>query len=367
MNKKNTAWILRIVVALLFIISAIAKIAKGWIPDFPFIDFAPNFAISTFEVKQLYSLGFSESWAPYFSRTLIGIEFALGFLLLHNHYLKKITIPATISLLGIFIIHLSYEVITKGNTGNCGCFGELLPMSPVEAILKNIVAIGLLIWLWKILDPDPKSNVWILTTIILGCILALFMIAPIKANSAAISNSITNGNSVTDTTFIDSLKISTNKNSSIESIKKDSIITITKTKEEFKKDSGPKQGKSGFTTYFSDLDNGKKILCFFAPGCEHCQATARQLNELSKKHKNFPEVRILFMDEETEKIDAFFKIAGRKYPYQIIDVVTFWTQIGTGKNTPGVFYYWNGNLQKWYEGIEVNEFKKNEFEKIVNK
>ena len=90
MKKEQLAWVLRVTIAALFLISALAKIAKGWIPEFPFIDFSPNFAISTFEVKQLYPLGFSEELASYFSRTLIGIEFALGFLLLNNNYLKKL-------------------------------------------------------------------------------------------------------------------------------------------------------------------------------------------------------------------------------------------------------------------------------------
>ena len=33
-------------------------------------------------------------------------------------------------------------------------------MTPVEAIIKNIIAIGLLIWLFKILPADGKSNFW---------------------------------------------------------------------------------------------------------------------------------------------------------------------------------------------------------------
>nr|WP_305069764.1 MauE/DoxX family redox-associated membrane protein [Flavobacterium covae] len=76
--KKNLTLLLRIIIALLFIISAIAKMYPS-----------PYFAISTFEVKQLYPLGFSESIAPWFSRILIGIEMALGILILQNNYLKK--------------------------------------------------------------------------------------------------------------------------------------------------------------------------------------------------------------------------------------------------------------------------------------
>ena len=77
--KKNyISWSIRIVVSALFILSALAKLSKGQLLD------SPYFAISTFEVKQLYTLGFSESIAPYFSRTLIGIEMALGLLLLQK-------------------------------------------------------------------------------------------------------------------------------------------------------------------------------------------------------------------------------------------------------------------------------------------
>ena len=67
-SKKNISWGIRLLISFLFLLSAVAKLYPS-----------PYFAISTFEVKQLYPLGFSEGFAPYFSRILIGIEFALGF------------------------------------------------------------------------------------------------------------------------------------------------------------------------------------------------------------------------------------------------------------------------------------------------
>ena len=63
MKKETISWILRLIISPLFILSAVAKLYPS-----------PYFAISTFEVKQLYPLGFSEGFAPYFSRILIGIE-----------------------------------------------------------------------------------------------------------------------------------------------------------------------------------------------------------------------------------------------------------------------------------------------------
>jgi thiol-disulfide isomerase/thioredoxin len=353
MNKKNISWSIRIVVALLFIVSAIAKLYPS-----------PYFAISTFEVKQLYTLGFSDTIAPYFSRILIGVEFALGFLLLNNHFLKRITIPATVGLLSVFIIHLSYVTfLSGGNSGNCGCFGELIPMTPIEAIIKNIIAVGLLIWLRKILENDKKSNIWMLTSITLSCILALFMLAPMKASSVSISNSNNNSNISTDTIskLTDSVKIEEIKTIDSSKIKTDKPV------EEVKKEVGPKQAVSGYSDLYADIDRGQKILCFFVPGCEHCRDAAKDLNALQKKHKDFPEVQIVFMDEEAEKIPDFFKYAGKQFPYNVIDIIPFWTKLGTGKDTPGVVYLHNGNVIKFYDGIAEKAFNSKSLEKIIYK
>ena len=355
MNKKNISWSIRIVVALLFLVSAIAKLYPS-----------PYFAISTFEVKQLYTLGFSESLAPYFSRILIGIEFALGFLLLNNHFLKRITIPATIGLLSVFIIHLSYVTfLSGGNSGNCGCFGELIPMTPIEAIIKNIIAVGLLIWLWKISENDKKSNFWILTSLTLSCILGLFMLAPMKASSVSISNSNDNINSNISTDTISKLtdSVKTEEIKTTDSSK----IKVEKVVEAIKKEVGPKQAISGYSDLYSDIDKGQKILCFFVPGCEHCRDAAKDLNALQKKHKDFPEVQIVFMDEEAEKIPDFFKYAGKQFPYKVIDVIPFWTKLGTGKDTPGVVYLHNGNVIKYFDGITEKAFNSKALEKVIYK
>ena len=348
MKKENISWILRLIISALFILSAVAKLYPS-----------PYFAISTFEVKQLYPLGFSENFAPYFSRILIGIEFALGIAILLKDYLKKITIPATILLLAVFTIHLTYTTFISGNSGNCGCFGELIPMTPVEAIIKNIIAIGLLVWLFKLLPTDGKSNFWLLKSVGLGCILALFMVAPMKSSTTTIDNSNfseeQNIGTIVDTTL----------STVLPTIEK-AIDSVNKIKEEIKIDE-PTAKKSGYANFFPNIDKDKKILCFFAPGCDHCQETAKQLTEMKQKDKSFPEVSIIFMDEEVDKIPAFFDIAGKKYPYQIVDVISFWNVLGNTRDTPGVKYIWNGNEIKFYDGINENKFNATELKKTIKK
>ena len=127
----------------------------------------------------------------------------------------------------------------------------------------------------------------------------------------------------------------------------------------------PKKKKSGYANLFADIDKGKKILCFFAPGCDHCQQTAKELTQLKKQIADFPDIRIVFMDEEAERIPEFFEFAGAKYTHMVMDVGQFWTTFKG--DTPGVFYLWNGNLIKSYDGIEANAFKVADFKKIVQK
>ena len=354
MKKENLSWILRLIISALFIVSAVAKLYPS-----------PYFAISTFEVKQLYPLGFSEGFAPYFSRILIGIEFALGIAILLKDYLKKITIPATILLLAVFTIHLSYTTFVSGNAGNCGCFGELIPMTPVEAIIKNIIAICLLVWLFKILPADGKSNFWLLKSVGLGCVLALFMLAPIRPVAEIVEEPISPKNSIIE------IKPSTDYIYTTEEIKiGNDSIKLKDGKEiptEKKTEDAPKKVKSGYEKYFPGIDTDKKILCYFVPGCDHCMDTAKELNEMRKKDKNFPPVYVIFMNEEPEKIPTFFEFAGTKFPYKMIDVIPFWTELGSGRDTPGVKYLWNGNEFKYYDGINENKFNGTEFKKLIKK
>jgi len=354
MKKETISWLLRLIISALFLISAVAKLYPS-----------PYFAISTFEVKQLYPLGFTEITAPYFSRILIGIEFALGISILLKDYLKKITIPATILLLTVFAIHLSYTTFISGNSGNCGCFGELLPMTPVEAIIKNILAIGLLVWLFKLLPADKKSNFWLLKSVGLGCVLALFMLAPIRPVAENIEEPVAemqeNLGIVTDTTSLLITDVSEATVPISETPKTEATANTVKEEET------PKKGKSGYEKYFPGIDNGKKILCYFVPGCDHCMDTAKELNEMRKKDKNFPPVFVIFMNEEPEKIPTFFEFAGTKFQYKMIDVIPFWTELGSGRDTPGVKYLWNGNEFKYYDGISENKFNGTEFKKLIKK
>ena len=128
--------VLRLFVGCLFLFSAYAKLhpmemMKG---------------ITTFETNHLIPIGFSEISAAYFSRFIIGVEFFIGITLLFNYYLKRLIIPLSIIIITAFSIHLFTQI---GSSENCGCNGELLPMKPWQALIKNAITFIILIFIPK--------------------------------------------------------------------------------------------------------------------------------------------------------------------------------------------------------------------------
>ena len=354
--ERYFPWSIRILIAGLFLVSAYGKI---------YPDPSAYGTISMFEIKQLYPMGFSVELAKIFSRALIGVEFALGLLLLFPFDLKKWVIPALIAMLAIFVVHLSIEIINTGNKGNCGCFGALLPMTPLEAIMKNILSIGLLAMLWKRYGAKlpERSNIWFLTTILSVCMLLMFIFIPTyKAATIVDAATGTPGPDTTELTQVGPTSTGPEKTTDQKEAGKDTTKVVKPI------NLGPKPKKSGYEKHFANINEGKKLLCFFAPSCDHCRATAKQLTALKNSTPGFPEIQILFMDEAAEEIPDFFKFAGVAYPYKVLDIIEFWTVLGGNRDVPGVAYLWNGNLVKMYHGPEgADAFNKEDLKTQLQK
>ena len=337
--KRFFPWTLRVILSVLFLLSAAAKLYPS-----------PTFGITMFEIKQLIPLGFDACFAPYFSRFIIGAEISLGLALLQPHFLKSIVIPVSTLLLAIFVGHLTYEVISTGNEGNCGCFGALIPMTPLEAIIKNLLAIGMLVYLFfNTSDKEKgKNNFYILTSLFLGSTLFMFGLTPIE--KCETQKTVASQSNIIE---VDTPEESTTNVSNIPTTGK---TNLTDTSKLVKINMGPKKVTSAFSQLVPGIDEGKKILCFFAAGCDHCQAAAKSLAQLSKSNPDFPKVHIIFMDEETEKIPEFFKLAGKSFNHQILGIAKFYNTLGSSKDTPGVALLWNGNIIKFFDGTNANQY-----------
>ncbi len=163
--KKYLPWTIRILIFVLFILSGVAKMLPIW----------------GFE-KQLHDLGFI-NWCQtkYLSHLIISFEIATGFAFLQSNFLKRIIIPSTILLLIVFNVYLSVQMYRFGPTmGNCGCFGQLIPITPIAEFIKNFFTIGLLIYLYKNVSEKPKgeNNFLFILLILVGSALFMFFAFP---------------------------------------------------------------------------------------------------------------------------------------------------------------------------------------------
>ena len=76
------------------------------------------------------------------------MEIFLSITILFNNYLKRLIVPLSFVMVTIFSIHLSTQIF--GDTENCGCFGDLIPMTPLaEALIKNIITLVILAVIYK--------------------------------------------------------------------------------------------------------------------------------------------------------------------------------------------------------------------------
>jgi len=355
MNKVKLylPFIVKLIVSGMFLLSAVAKLFPVW----------------AFE-KQLVDLGIA-SWelAPYLSRFIIALEIAIAIGLFQKHYLKTFVIPLTLLLLLAFCVHLSIQMYQHGAmNGNCGCFGQLIPMTPLEAFIKNVITAALLVYLYQqSSDKEKGQNKFAYLLLIYALSAALvFVLFPLRSEDEAVDQPI----STAPVQVIDSVPTT---DTTIQPKIKDSVILPVKrdtasvksgsapVPAEVKIDEPtPVQSKfSSFNEFEGkqvSLDKGKKIVCLFVPGCEHCVDAAKEIVALSKKHK-LPPVYILFLNEETFKIPDFFKQANGSFPYKVLESISaFFKLLGKDASTPGVNYLWNGNIIRSYEGTGEHKF-----------
>ena len=307
---RNLTLIARILISALFLLSAVAKL-------YP----TPLYGITkVFEEGQLIPMGFSSDFAPFLSRLIIGFEFFIAFAILQTHYIKKLVVPSTILLVSIFCVDLAIDIF-GGVDDNCGCFGQLIPMTPIEAFIKNIFTILILLYIYRNVSDKENSNFLLLFNGYLIIAVLMFSLLPIATNSS--SKQVSSFSSYVDADF--------------------------------------------------DINNGKKVLCFFDAGCEHCMDAAKSLTELASNTQSFPDVHIIFSDTEAEKIPEFLNNAGSDFSYQVMpfynpddEINSYLEVLGFEYENPVVVYYNNGNQMRFYDGTGSNEYDPNDFKDLFN-
>ena len=255
--------------------------------------------------------------APFIARFFIGIEFFLGMLLILNIALKKFTLKFAIGLLLIFCVYLVYRIILDGNTGNCGCFGEAVKMTPLEGILKNIVLIVCCVVCYFFTEKDYWTEQWkklvvpilLITSMCLG-----FFIYPVN---------------VTFSTTMDKAKIN------------------YKVPLELMYSNSQKEKPN------SDLTKGQRIIALLSLTCPHCRIAAQKMNIMHKKNPSIPFYFALNGDKEL--LQGFFDDTHTQdIPHNLFLGPTDWIQIA-GISLPIIMYIDNSVVQKKCTGMEIEQ------------
>ncbi len=358
-REQNLVRAGRIILSVLFIFSGLSKLMS--------LSFFDGLVGELFFGADFYDHYTGMTYVQILTRVIISGELLLGAALLQEKHFKKIVLPFTFILLAVFTIHLFYEGFRQDNfvTGNCGCFGEILPMTILQSIIKNVlsmVIVGLVWWRYK-----PKEEIrlysWVFPTVLgavcLGTVwFTIKDYTPANLNNGAVStafelasdDSNSNGSTV-DTNAalpldtVNSVDTTNNNDTGdgntvpLEGVSKGDKPEKTagdsgnsNDRSEDPKKRNPKDAGSNGTAQtdkltptdvtinllksygkFSDGSNlevgkGTQLVCIFSMTCSHCQEVYKDMCELDKYGK-FPP-KYLFNYGEVGEQKYFFNQAG---------------------------------------------------------
>jgi len=248
---------------------------------------APGFFEVLLEQQGLVPNRLYGAWA---TRAIIALEVWLGLGLLFSVFIRAL-LRISFGLLVAFSVHLCYLIII-GETGNCGCFGEMISMSPLASLGKNVVLLGVNGFLLRYKYKGNKKSGWI-WALLPALFAAAVFVWPISTEP-------------------------------------DEVVAKFPAFEE---------------TSEIDFTTGEYLVAVLNLSCEHCQEAAQELAELQRNGVDLPKVVALFFEEGDTTVKQFNAKTNADFPYQMIDVNTFFDLIGSAP--PRVY---------WIKAGEVNQF-----------
>ena len=300
--------LVKILIGLAFITSAVSKLMS----------------LGQFEISLIQQHIFkTRITAAYSARLLIIIELVLGIAFFQKSFVKKFILPFTIFLLVVFTCHLSYLALFTDFNENCGCFGNLIKMTPVESIIKNAVLLAGCLFLYRSIDKDLGKKPIFLFGCALSSLLVVIILFPVKiitnSNTPIISNNGT--------------KEFSNDNKASPQKKTDP------SKSRFRI-----FNRNGIEENEIQITSGHCIAAFLSLDCDHCKEVARELIEIPYE---FPiKIYCIFLGE-LDQVPIFFEETGTSFPYVISPESDFFDFIGN--SPPRLYSLYHGDILKFWD------------------
>ncbi len=278
---------------------------------FLFSAYAKLYPIEPFELLLLQQGIASWEVAPIFSRLLIASEAILGILIILGVY-QKLVLRITTALLVVFTLYILFILLKFGEDADCGCMGDMIKMNPYESILKNVVMLGLTLYLLKFQSYTFKFYPAVIVAVVALVVYPLpFILNP--PDSYFASKDPDNSVFPIDMAQLDEVMI---------------------------------DGKK------PDLRNGNYILAFFSINCPHCKLAASKLELIKKEVKDLPPVYVIFAGPQ-EDIPKFLKESKSTLPYHYMDDDKKFIKITHG-TFPTLVYIKDGKVIKKFSSFEID-------------
>lgn len=254
--------------------------------------------------------------APFAARFMIGLEFFIGIMLFFNLYLKKFTIKLTVATLVVFTIYLLVMMLREGNNGNCGCFGSAIAMTPLQAVIKNVIMLAVCFVIYKFHEGFAfgKLSYWIsvlflLTSLIMPHVLNYVDLNYSEAYLTKPENKFT-------------LELDTLYNNATEN-------------------SPPKT-----------LSQGKHVLAFMSLSCVHCRVAAKKIRIMHEKN---PDISFYFiLNGEKVKLQQFYADTKTEdIPYCMLKARPFIYMAGL--NLPTIYLVNNSEVEHWVNYMQLDQ------------
>jgi hypothetical protein len=253
------------------------------------------------------------------ARILIGLEFALGILFILNLNFKNYTYTIAAILLAIFNIYLLYILNVYGNSGNCGCFGQTVYMTPLQAYLKNMCML-FSIWVLSTYTYKNIYNKWAKYLMLAGLLIGMVytcIVAPPEFIYIKEKNNFKSYAINLDAMYSDSAS-----------------------------------SKPAF-----DYKHSRKIIAVLSTSCHFCQKAARRMHSINMRQKNAPFYFIIGSDSSRLKT---FLTTTQAYniPMQLNKNEDFLMKIAQG-SLPAIFWVQDGQVVKKSNYYNINEAEMN--------
>jgi uncharacterized membrane protein YphA (DoxX/SURF4 family) len=293
-------YLLSAIMGLLFIYSGYTKLNPIEPFEFTFVD-----------------LGIS-GWrtAPFMARFMIGLEFFIGFLLISGILIKRFTIKLTAISLIVFSIYLGFVILNAGNSGNCGCFGTAIVMTPFQALVKNGIMLVACFFIYKYFDGFDygKLGKWLMASALIASLAMPHILNYVDFDY--------------------------------------SEAYLSKKEDQFKLELDSLYKDASIKTPPRTLSKGKHIIAFMSMSCPHCRIAAKKLRLI--KEKNPAISMYLVLNGDNDKIEPFFDdTKATNIDYCILNGKNF--VYLAGLNMPAIFMTNNSTVEHWINYMELDQ------------